>query len=900
MKITNIDLVGYVGFYNGMGLIQINIDLTKCKTNKIIIRGSNGSGKSTLMSAINILPDTNDKFIPTMEARKVIELFDSNSNTGYIIRYIHPITNNQRSTVKGFISRKQGNEDWVELNPSGMITTCKEIIYDEFMFDNTFISLSQLSSEDRGLVDKRPIERKHMINSIVNSLETFNEIYKNINKKYNVLKSLMGSITNKIDMIGSEAKLMASLDNITLQLSNLEHDKQMTIENIAAIKIKLTDINNTLDQANYKEIIKELNVNTQIINKSNNELNELLSILNLSNIDELNEKYIDLSKTIVLLETDIDRLSNDIPTMLANRESEVNKIQDKQQQYENIRSEFNHINIKQTLDQYKASIQEYENIFNTMGLKNINLITKDEFNMAMRSIDNLRNMASVLMHNFELSKIIRDINNRDIVTSMINSYKDNKNKLFRSNSELSNINTQITIFNTKREIASELKNRPSKCTIDNCIYISEALKADKEYPESVRMQLIDKQKQLEQSILEYNNIILDTEDAIEIRHQISNIEKELNNNISIIQKLPIRQDFKETFIERMINFDTFEDIAELYKYIDCGNMLQKYQMLLENIKTYEAEYKLYESKQSIIDSIMNDISTIENNINTIANQIDTINNEILDKKKQLINFNNLKTRIKDSIDLYNNTIKPLEQKCVELQRLKEQMSQSAQLMNEYNLNLQNLQKNLNSINNDIDIFAKQRESINHSLIMLKQYNTELEEYKKQSVLIERIRYHSSPGTGIQNIYVGMFMNKILSTANQLLALLFNGTFVLQNFIVNETEFRIPIIGEGLLHDDISSMSSAQKALISMIISFSILQQSSTKYNIITLDEIDGPLDNINRFAFINLLDNLMSILHCEQAFIVSHNNELDTSMCDIISLKNDSNESVNGNIIWSF
>ena len=144
------------------------------------------------------------------------------------------------------------------------------------------------------------------------------------------------------------------------------------------------------------------------------------------------------------------------------------------------------------------------------------------------------------------------------------------------------------------------------------------------------------------------------------------------------------------------------------------------------------------------------------------------------------------------------------------------------------------------------------------------------------------------------------MNKILSTANQLLALLFNGTFVLQNFIVNETEFRIPIIGEGLLHDDISSMSSAQKALISMIISFSILQQSSTKYNIITLDEIDGPLDNINRFAFINLLDNLMSILHCEQAFIVSHNNELDTSMCDIISLKNDSNESVNGNIIWTF
>ena len=72
MKYKWIELYGYAGIYNGMALDHIKIDFSKCKTNKIIIRGSNGSGKSTLMKAINPNPDSNDNFIPNMEARKNI------------------------------------------------------------------------------------------------------------------------------------------------------------------------------------------------------------------------------------------------------------------------------------------------------------------------------------------------------------------------------------------------------------------------------------------------------------------------------------------------------------------------------------------------------------------------------------------------------------------------------------------------------------------------------------------------------------------------------------------------------------------------------------------------------------------------------------------------------------
>jgi DNA repair exonuclease SbcCD ATPase subunit len=144
------------------------------------------------------------------------------------------------------------------------------------------------------------------------------------------------------------------------------------------------------------------------------------------------------------------------------------------------------------------------------------------------------------------------------------------------------------------------------------------------------------------------------------------------------------------------------------------------------------------------------------------------------------------------------------------------------------------------------------------------------------------------------------MNKIIITANELLSMLFNGEFSLRPFVVNESEFRIPCVGNGLMHDDISSMSTAQKSMISMILSFAILYQSSTKYNVISVDEIDGGLDTNNRAYFTSLLDKLMGLLNCEQCFIISHNDELNTSSADLILLKNDIDYSYQGNVIWKY
>ena len=87
-------------------------------------------------------------------------------------------------------------------------------------------------------------------------------------------------------------------------------------------------------------------------------------------------------------------------------------------------------------------------------------------------------------------------------------------------------------------------------------------------------------------------------------------------------------------------------------------------------------------------------------------------------------------------------------------------------------------------------------------------------------------------------------------------------------------------------------------MIAMIMSFVLGFHGSREYNIIRLDEIDGGLDQYNRSIFPMTLYKIMTMLHIEQCFIISHSSETDLSNADIISLTPVSNETIHGNVIF--
>ena len=897
MKYKWIELQGYAGIFNGMNLTNIKIDFTQCKTNKILIKGDNGSGKSTLVNAINPNPDSGDCFIPGIEARKNLCL--TNNGTDYVIRYIHPVNQNGiRGVTKAYIA-KTINGQLIELNPNGNVTLCKDIIYDEFNLDSNFISLSKLSSENRGLVDNRPSDRKKIVNSILNMVEVYNGIYKKISKKVSSLKHLMNTIIYKINSLGDKIKLDAELKNAQEGIANLEIEKNRTIEAIALTKLRIDEYLTILRSNNYDAIVTELNELSTHNKVLRQKIQTKITDFKIKDMNSVESFLEYLQRQIIILENDITNLKENNVSLLSQREIEFNDLKNKQERLQSLQNEYNYIDIKRIMEESTKIVNEYADIINNMGLKNIN-ITKEEFNSAMESLRYLKDLSMSLSSTYHHNELEFVIHNFEYVINELTKIDKIKQEIESLKMQKDQISKQITVYESKQDLINELNNRPDNCKIDACPYIESALKASYEYPREELERYYNEFNSLETEINNKARYLDKLNIFREIVLKISSIKRELDSKMNFIRKLPVREDFKETFLERIINCDNFSDIDNLYRYIDCGNIIEKYKLALLQLEKYQSEYKLYETKNSIIQSMIQDIEYLTNKTNSMADEIENNNKQVSENNLKLQEMKNIETKISLLISQINNDLKPSEERELKLKQTKEQIDASTTELNDLQDNLYKLNDILASANNNIKILNSNKEEIMHRLLQLDEYNKELEQYKVEYTKLEKIKYYSSPSTGIQTLFIQLYMNKILSNVNTLLSLLFNGEFVIQPFIINENEFRIPCMGSGLLHDDISSMSTAQKSMISMILSFAMLYQSSTNYNIIMLDEIDGGLDTSNRGMFIELLDNLMNMLNCEQCFMISHNNELNTALCDIIVLKNTSNEIYNGNIIWQY
>ena len=897
MKIAWIELTNYIGIYNGLGLNNIRIDFSTCKTNKVLIKGLNGSGKSTLYNAVSVFSETNDFFIPGVEARK--NLCVLNNGVRYIIRYIHGVDNNgNRQTTKGYISKNINGVD-TELNPNGNISSCKDILFNEFNLDANFMALSQLSTEDRGLAYKIPSARKKFVNNIISALDIYNNINKTITKKSSIFKSTINSLTYKIDSIGDEMQLQLNLKSIEDRLNYLNSEKESIIENIAKLKVEAEDINSTLQQNNYDSVIEELSNLASLYKSLSKDISTKLARFELNDINALTSTISDLEHDLITIDASINQLKTSIPSKLAERESESSKLQDKTEKLNSLQSDYNYMEVKDAVTKARSVISEYDIIFNEIGLTDVDLITKDEFEAAMESLTYIMQMIGNLTNNYSQDSILKVLSNPNLISNVDTTAL--RNKIDALSEEKHQLDKELVVFEAKRSIADELINRPKECKINSCYFIKSAMEANANYPKS---EFDNKQKRFAKIEEELNNsksLLESTESYQSIIADIKAIERELNSKIRFISKLPIGNGFKDNFILKAINGDLSSTIDKLYKYADVGNFIEEYRNAKDNLHKYEVEYKIYESKNELIESIIADIKTLTDKTNELANEIDKTNQEIKELELTKANYESTLVKAKLIMTKYTDEFVPCADRKEELEVIKASMEGSVDKLSALQAEI-NVQYNaLGSKESEIKNISDERDKLKHQSVMLQEYKHELEVYNNKYMKIEKIKYYSSPSTGIQTLFMELYMNKTISIANNLLSLLFGGEFVLQPFIINESEFRIPCVGNGLMHDDISSMSTAQKCMISMILSFSLLYQSSTKYNIIKLDEIDGGLDSMNRPFFTTLLDNLMNMLKCEQAFLISHNSELDDTSCDIILLKDDPYSSLvseTANIIW--
>lgn len=897
MRYLNIRLKNYGGILNGMGIDELKIDFTKAMHKLILIRGDNGSGKSTLYKAIHPLPDTNNCFVPGLQAEKEMEIMDGDNH--YKILFIHGIkTNGDRDTTKGYISK-----NGIELNSNGNISSFKDIVYTEFNLDSNFIALSQLSSDNRGIADKTPAERKKYVNTILDTLEAYNNIYKALNKRGNTFKSMINSLTSKLDTIGDISKLESVEKDNEARLESLNKDRDSLIATLNILKAQLQQIDpgNTISDE-HNQLYECLKQTTKDLDKVTAHYEKQLEALGFDKDTDLNVARANVEGQKEKLSMIIQTCDSKIKSLLADKEEQARRLQDKSSKLASYQYDSTIDQLQSSLELITSKIDRCRKVFSDIGIDiDTSTISKDEYIMALECLKSVKDTVDKFRTNYEYHIIERSI---EFITTPDSSpepegyFDDAIEALY---GRLSRISEDLTKYRMLEQVASKLKDRPKSCKIDGCEFIKDAILAAKENPAEKIKQLEEDNKIFTDSLNEMTERRIENKKTWLCMDEIYAIVKDIRSHKAILSKLPNGNVYSDAgkMLELIRTGNVFEDIQKLYSYLDYANILEEYKNYLKTKDKIESDLSLCQNRIKIIEEINSDIEAINASLDEIRKEIDIKNIELREarellnhKSLVLIDIENLivlKSRYEQLIEEYRIVSIKLEENNKKMQDIPKYLSE-----------ISDTEIRIQSIVDLITPLMNERDKIKHQIMMAREYTEELADYKANYEMIEKLKHYSSPTTGIQLVFMDLYMSKVISMANELLALLFDGNFVLQQFVINESEFRIPCCGNRIMNDDISSMSTAQICMISMILSFAFLFHSSTKYNILKLDEIDGALDTNNRLGFVNVLNQLCQILHTEQCIIISHNDEFDTSEADIILLKHSHPETVTGNIIYKY
>ena len=875
MKLLSIRLENYIGIYNGRGDNILEVDLSQSTSNIVIIRGSNGSGKSTLLKALSPIQDDNTAIIPGLEGKKTLRYLYNGEV--YEILYVHPVkTDGSRGQVKMQVYKGMNR---VELNPTWNVTSGKDIIFDLFNLDANFLTLSQLSSEDRGLADKKPAERKKFVNSIINGIEVYNNMYKVITKKYSTFKNLISTISSKINQIGNIEELNSRYNNITRQVEDVSRERDRAVIEASKIDAEIGILTRDNNLEEFYKINEEIRENLDYIRASKSQ------VINLSkgelSSEDLNELKDIIDRSLRTFDKDISKWKSE--EAVANAKIE-NISKEKEDTFKSLQTKitkrgtlldggFSDSDLSLYKDT-KAKIAELENDINGLNSSIKNLSEAEALVNAMEMIvpvlDSLYNGldATTKKEKYDFVKTTLDNDGK---------YVDQTIELTRTYNEVSRtvteLESEILTYEILFDKAKSLALRPKDCKIDDCSFVKEAIEASSKHPEK---RINDINKEIDES----NRLLKSLEKDIESYKELYDFNKRFTNLHGMV--LSFRKLLEKSPVDYIIDpYQLLASLDHMEKLMIDFNQIRgifniittksNYEEIIESLKEPAAKY---EANKALIDELDSDIASLKDKLSTISLQL-TTEKESIDETTNKISITEFKIEVYTKCKSLVDECIGLEERNNELQSQINSLSDIAFKVKDLETRMDEAKSRADRLNNDLNAILNERDKIASNKTLLEDYIRDLDLYNKNFSILETIRYYLSPTTGIQTVFMRTYMGNIILKANELLSLIFNGQFIIQPFVINEAEFRIPCLGNGLVNDDISSMSTSQICMISMILSFAILSNSSTDYNILKLDEIDGGLDTENRIQFIGLLKQLITMVGCEQCFLISHNMEYD-------------------------
>lgn len=877
MKILRLYLKNYTGIYSGTGMEEITLDFTKSDKSMILLCGKNGSGKSTIVSQLQPFKDSFDNRTGIIrngyDGVKEIDI----ENEGHVYKIKHSYSAKLNKTVS-LISK-----DGIELNKNGLDKAFNEIVERELGINKEYFKIGKIGTNTENFIQLKPADRKKYIGQFVEAIDKFLDAFDVANKKFRDEKKKIDDTSNRLSSYGDVEILKREISNLNTEIANNNNHIETMVSEISEAK--------TL-QKQQREILIADNLTTL-----NSELSTAITEYN--KLKELNDNTtlsVDDAKNQINLKTDlVTSLTADISTLDADVKNKKEKVQDNINKIVEYRGKIKVLS--------NVSVEELTNKINDSK----NLISKLESALSANKLYNLVNdnktKISAEATNFEsvvnqfcsdylvlTSKTLSDKTNIELLLST--EYKSTvaakDAELKAKSNKLTTLLTNLTAEKkTKESNLSQLEilnKRPSDCKIDTCPFIVNVLQF-KNLPEEIK--LLDRQiddtkieiAKLENDKTEFSNVLNAFRSLIQVF--------KIMNKTNIVY-----QEFAKTYgeISNWYNFKSDELIASAKEYVelindavDKINDLSVCKQLTSSLEAQKTQAEESEKTNKFFNDEIKKAEESNVNLNVEITKLSTdrikANDDLSKTKQELSELNSVLTAL-TSLNEKKNVVESISTKI--------NLYNSAQtLYNQYSLKVQDKEEKLKLERTTLSSNQSSLKTKEFALSSAESLSKELSVLTKSFDIIGTVKNALDPKSGIPLVFINSYLESVEKIANKLLGIAYNGEFEIK-FNVTEKDFFITVRhGESVI-EDITTCSQGETALTAISVSLALIERSISRsgFNILVLDEIDGPLDSSNRKAFISIIENQIKELGIEQVFIISHNDVFNYCPLGLVILKN--------------
>ena len=860
IEVNSLYLEGFAKIHTGMHVDKIYLDFEHMKNQTYLFVGGSGSGKSSILKSIHPFAfntgtgdetSNSDLIMSGRDGRKIIEY---NLNGDIVVcKHLYGRKSDGSIQVKSYFSI---NDD--ELNPSGLVSTFKELVLQYFCIDESFLTLLALGNSVKSMVEYTSGERKKLSVKIFTELNIYMTYYKNATAVVKDLKSVLNNVVDKLDRYGKYDKneLKRSIRELDKLIGTLQNELDTILVNHGQVSANMNHIME--DYKSYEDCqgkVTQLFESVEVIKRKRKSTKD-------ANVLE-NDK-IAIKTNLVDAEVRIKSLEETIASELNFKEMKLNT---KNQLEDSIhRMEFN-VN-KTELERLLANVEaELSELCDIELEPNVDYKEKkEELVRANIYLDELRSMCADLVSEVSMQELIPDMVTKFIGNKHFDNQLDTTYKAILERME--NLKSANYI---KDDIKVPLISYDS-CKDTKCPY--------KKFYESIHEVLVEKKDYANRILREEEEKLHTAEEMMIIRKILRKLYDYINSHTDVLKRVPIEIFNPATFIEKFLSSLDREVynrdlMGSTVTYLEKATRKSELVILQTTTKN---QLNGINTTKELMDSMKHDL---EQTMRTIDETDNVITSHQKDLEYNKIKFDEYSKALND-IDHELELARQLEDMRNEIQSIQKNLSSMDRLKSEHD----RLKKQMDELS---ILESDKRDSIREyrsQLNSLKQTLDAIESLEKEKVTLAEkyseavlIKDAVSPSKGIPVEFIDdVIRNQMIDNINELMHVAYPDITLLKDpeyLIINDKEFTIPYKKNGIIIGDISEASDGERAMLSLSFSLVLIRLVSKVYNIMLLDEMDTALDKYGRSKYIDIIEQYMTTINASQIFLISHNSMFD-------------------------